>query len=137
MTPGGIVAAARRGTGVFVVSAAAGAGWPDALAWPSAVVALVLFAVGCVAFVRALLLAAQRSRREELDVAGVFFLGGHAPAEVRRALLGALAVQVVVAIVAASVRPFTPLAFGVLAPVYGLGLSGLWGATAGTFPRKG
>lgn len=136
MTPDRVIAAARWGTGVFVVAAAAAAAWPGPLAWPSAVVALVLFALGCTAFVRALLLAAGRSRYEVLDLAGVFLLGKSAPSVVRRQLLGALAVQVVAALVTASVRPFTPLAFGVLAPVFGLGLCGLWGASAGTFPRR-
>jgi hypothetical protein len=99
-------------------------------------VALVLFALGCLAFVRALLVAADRSRREELHLAGLFALSGSAPTPVRVRLLGALAVQVVVALVTASIRPFTPLAFGVLAPVFGVGLCALWAALAGTFPPK-
>jgi hypothetical protein len=48
-----------------------------------------------------------------------------------------LAVEILVALTTASVRPFTSLAFGVLAPVYGLALAGLWGAQYGTFkPRR-
>ena len=74
---------------------------------------------------------------EELSVAGVFFLSGSAPAPVRRALLGDLTVQVVVALATATARPYTPLAFGVLVPVFGLGMCGLWGATAGRFPPRG
>ena len=66
-----------------------------------------------------------RSRREELSVAGLFLLSGSAPSDVRRLLLGALAVQTAVALATASVRPFTPLAFGVLVPTFGLGLCGL------------
>ena len=56
---------------------------------------------------------------------------------------GALGVQVVVAVVTAISRTTTDgrtgstLAFGVLAPMMGLGLNGLWGATHGTFaPRQ-
>ena len=56
---------------------------------------------------------------------------------------GALGVQVVVAIATAISRTTTDgrtgstLAFGVLAPMMGLGLNGLWGATHGTFaPRQ-
>jgi len=45
-------------------------------------------------------------------------------------------VEVVAAIVSASIRPFTPMAFGFLVPVYGLGLCGLWGARYGTFAPR-
>jgi hypothetical protein len=44
---------------------------------------------------------------------------------------------VVVAVATAAVRPFTPLAFGILVPLYGLGLAGVWAAAFGTFgPRR-
>jgi hypothetical protein len=39
--------------------------------------------------------------------------------------------------VTSAVRPFSSLAFGVLVPVSGLGLMGLWGARYGTFPPRG
>jgi hypothetical protein len=45
-------------------------------------------------------------------------------------------VQVVVALVTAIARPFTGLAFGILVPVFGLGLAGLWGARRGSFPSR-
>ena len=54
------------------------------------------------------------------------------PGRCRCALLGALAVQVVVAVATAAVHPFTSQAFGVLVPMFGLGLAGLWGARYGT-----
>ena len=34
------------------------------------------------------------------------------------------------------IRPFTPLAFGILVPMLGLGLIALWGARHGTFPAR-
>ena len=37
-------------------------------------------------------------------------------------------------VAAASIRPFTAVAFGILAPMLGLGLMGLWGARHGRFP---
>ena len=46
------------------------------------------------------------------------------------------AVQVVVALVAAAVHPFTPLAFGTLVPMVGLGFSGLWAVRHGLFPAR-
>ena len=104
----------------------------------SAVVDLVLFAAGFLAFCWSLLRAADRSRDEELSVAGLWFLAGSsAPRSVQRDLLVPLGLQVVVAVATAAVRPFTPLAFGILVPLYGLGLAGVWGAAFGTFgPRR-
>jgi hypothetical protein len=52
-------------------------------------------------------------------------------------LLVPLGIQIVVAVATAAARPFTPLAFGILVPLYGLGLAGVWGAAFGTFgPRR-
>jgi hypothetical protein len=100
-------------------------------------VSLALFVLGTAAMALALLRAAGRSRTDEVTVPGVFFLTESAPPAVRRHLLGALAVQVVVALATAAARPFTSLAFGILVPVYGLGLAGLWGARHGQFgPRR-
>ena len=131
-----IIRAANVGTAVFTVVAVAAAALPDQLAVVAGGVDLVLFAAGIVAFVGALLKAADRSRTEAVTLAGVFWLSGTAPREARRPLLGALAVEVAVALVTAGVRPFTGLAFGVLVPVYALGLTGLWGARHGTFAAR-
>lgn len=134
--PDPLVRASIVGTVVFTVVAVAAAAVPDTLAVVAVVVDLVLFAAGCVAFALALLRAAARSRTDELTLGGLFWLTGAAPAPVRRALLGAFGVQVVVALATASARPFTGLAFGILVPVYGLGLAGLWSARTGTFPPR-
>ncbi len=126
------------GTAVFTVLAVGAAIVPDALAPASAVVDLVLFAVGILAFCWSLLRAADRSREEELSVAGLWFLaGGSAPRAVQRDLLVPLGIQIVVGVATAAVRPFTPLAFGILVPLFGLGLCGVWGAAFGSFgPRR-
>jgi hypothetical protein len=124
-------------TGAFVVVSALAAAWPDTFMPLSVPVDLVLFAAGCGAFVWGYALAIGRSRSETVTMAGLFFLGeGVAPPDVTRLLRGALAVQVVVAVVAASVRPFTALAFSVLVPMLGLGLMALWAARHGRFPAK-
>lgn len=136
-TPGrAIVRASWAGTIVFLVAAAAGVADPDTFESVVTGVAVVLFAAGVVAFLWAFVRAAGRSRTDELSVAGVWFLSGSAPPKVRRNLLGSLAVQVVASVAAASIRPFTGVAFGVLVPVYGLGLAGVWGAAHGTFPPR-
>ena len=132
----GIVNLAWAGTGAFVAAAVAGVLAPDALGPILAGVSIVLFAVGCVAFLWAYAVAVSRSRYDQVSIAGLYFLQGSAPPEVRRRLLLALVVQVVVAVAAASIRPFTSVAFGVLVPVFGLGLCGLWAARYGTFEPR-
>jgi len=129
--------AAVWSTGLFVVVSLLAAALPDTFMPVSVPVDLVLFAVGCGAFVWAYGLAIGRSRYEVLTMGGVVFLGdGVAPPEVTRLLRLTLAVQVVVAVAVAAARPFTALAFSVLVPVLGLGLMALWGARNGCFPAK-
>jgi len=96
-----------------------------------------LFVVGCGAFLWAYAVAVGRSRYEALTMGGVFFPGSDvAPARAVRMLRLCLLAQVVVAVVAASVRPFTPAAFSVLVPMLGVGLMALYGARYGRFPAK-
>lgn len=127
----------RRGTAAFAVAATAAAAFPDQAARPAAVLDLVLFAAGLVALLVAYARALGRSRTEAVDVVGAFLLGGDvAPQAVRRELRRLVAIQVVVALVTASIRPYTAVAFGVLVPLYGIGLAGLWGATHGRFGAR-
>lgn len=102
--------------------------------WLSAAPALVLLALGCVAFLWAFAVAVERSRTEAIGVGGLFFLEGCAPRRVQLVMMASVAVQTVVPLGVAIFRPFT--AFAVLAPVWALGLAGLWGARHGTFPPR-
>jgi hypothetical protein len=133
-----IVWASLAGTAVFVAVNSVEAIALGGTRPVGVVLDLVLFAVGCVAFFWAYAVAVARSRTEEIGVGGLFFLAGTvAPAKIRLLMDGALGVQCVVALVTASVRPFTTLAFGILVPMFGLGLNGVWGARHGTFgPRR-
>lgn len=130
-----IVRAAWVATAVFVVATGLGV-VVEPLRPVAAVVGVALFVSGTVVFLVALLRAARRSRHDELTLGGIFFLQGSAPKDVRRHLLGSWAVQIVAAFTGAGIRPFTALAFGILAPVYGIGLAGLWGATHGEFAAR-
>ena len=142
------------GTALFVVSSVAAAvvfdGW---IKVQGAVVALGLFAVGVAVFLWGYWAAVQRSRRDEMAVAELYFLMGQSiPRRVKRIMNGCLLVQTVVALATALARPTTPasdaidgaggstagstLAFGVLVPVLGLGLNGLWAAVHGRFPPR-
>jgi hypothetical protein len=122
-------------TAVFVVAAVMGVLDPDGLAWGTAVVSVVMFLVGCITFLWAFAIAVGRSRLEAVTLGGVYFLAG-APPSARRPLLGALAVQVVVALTAGIVRIYTPVAFVALAPMFGMGLAGWWGARYVAFPPR-
>jgi hypothetical protein len=123
------------GTALFTVTAFGGVA-VDAVVAVSTPVAIVLFLAGVVLFARAFLYAVNERRTELIGVGGLFLLLGSAPRRVQWHLLGSLAVEIVVAFVTASLRPYTALAFGALVPMYALGLCGLWAARYGTFPPR-
>lgn len=133
----GVVNIAWLGTGLLVGTSAASALAPDTFGLPHAVLSCLLFAIGTGALLWAYALGITRSRTDDVSLGGLFFLSGDAaPGEVRRPLRLALLVQVVAVVAAASIRPYTVVAFGILAPMYGLGLMGAWGGRYGRFgPR--
>jgi len=120
-------------TAVFVVTATAATISPGVLRWPALAVALSMFGAGCLVFLWAFVVAIGRSRTDAIGIGGLFFLAGSAPRRAQGHLMGSFALQVVVAIASASLRTFTTLAFGALAPVLGLAMAGLWGAKFGRF----
>jgi hypothetical protein len=140
------------GTVLFTVSAVLAAVVFDGPAKVQGVVVdLALFAIGVTAFLWGYWVAVQRSRQDELSVAELYFLLGAAiPRDVKRTMNLCLLVQTVVAVATAMTRLTTPsdtassgssagstLAFGVLVPMFGLGLNGLWAAVHGNFgPRR-
>ncbi len=102
-----------------------------------AVFSLICGAAGCGAFGIALVAGAKRSRHSEMTMAGWWFLAGTATRQIWCGLVGAVILQSVIAVVAASLVPFSSLAFGVLVPLLGLGICGSWGALFGVFPEIG
>lgn len=125
------------GTGVLLVASVAGAVAPDAAGTFTAVVSGVLFAIGVVLFLWGYATGVVRSREEQVTLGGLFFLSGTAPKVVRFRLRLAFAAQVVIAVAAAAIRPYTSVAFAVLAPMLGVGAMAMWGARHGTFFAKG
>jgi len=132
----GIIRASDVVTILFTVVAVTCAVFLDHLNALVVAVSLLLFLAGCVTFLWAYAIAVGRSRTDAIGIGGLYFLQGSAPRAVQVRLLGALTVQVTVAVATAAVHPFTSQAFAVLAPMFGLGLAGLWGARYGEFgPR--
>ena len=108
-----------------------------------AIVDLLLFAVGVATFIWGYFSAVQRSRSDEISVAALFLLiDGAASKSVMRIMNAALAIQVIVGLGGAIIRRSTDgvagstLAFGVLVPLLGLGLNGLWASKYGTFGKR-
>lgn len=141
-----IVFADAAGTAVFVVTLAIGTAWREDR--PAqvlvVVVSMLLFAIGAAACLWAYTTALERSRTEEVGVANLYLLTGSTVSKVaKRSMSGLLAVQVVVALAAASIGAaglsgdtLNALAFGVLVPMFGLGMNGLLASRHGSFgPR--
>jgi hypothetical protein len=133
----GFVKLAVGGTAAIVVTSVAAAAAPETFGPAHAVLSVVLFVVGTGAMLGAYALGVARSRTELVGIPGLFLLADDvAPPAIRRVLRGATVVQVVAAVAAASIRPYTEVAFGILAPMFGLGLMGLWAGRYGTFPPR-
>lgn len=131
----GIILASWTGTVVFALTSALAVAVHQ-VDFLALIVALALFAAGTVGFFVAFVGAVNRSRTDEIGIMNLFFLDRSAPRPVRRSLLASLAVEIATAIAAAAIRPNTSVAFGILAPVYGIALAGVWGARHGTFPKR-
>lgn len=134
---GGLVNLAFVGTGALVATSVAATVLPDTFGMVHAGLSMALFVVGTGAMLWAYALGVSRSRTELIGIPGLFFLAsGAAPRASRRALRIATAVEVVAVVAAASIRPFTEVAFGILAPMFGLGIMGVWGGRYGEFPPR-
>lgn len=107
------------------------------------VVDLTLFAVGVATFLWGFSVAVSRSRTDSIGVGQLFLvLGPIAPRGVKAVMWSCLTAQVLVGLAGALARPETDgrpgsaLAFGVLVPMFGIGLNGWWGARHGRFAAR-
>jgi hypothetical protein len=108
------------------------------------IVSVVLFAIGIVTSLWAYAAALERSRVEEVGVANLYLLTGNTASKpVKRSMTLALATQVTLALVGAIIgvaglkgHEVNALAFGVLVPMFGIGMNGAWAARYGSYgPR--
>jgi hypothetical protein len=128
-----IIASAWIGTAVFVLATVVATFVPAARI-PVVVVDLLLLLAGSGLYFWGWGVAAGRSREDQITLWNLILLEDVAPNPVRARLLGALAVEVVVA--AATCWITAALAFGWLVPVWGLAHCELWGARYGVFPAR-
>ncbi len=146
--PGGrdpIVVTDLAGTCLFAVAGAVAIasrhGWSDAVL---VVVSLVLFAVGVGVALWAYAVAVERSRTDEIAVAGLYLLAGPvAPRSVKVRMNLAVVAQVIIALVVAIAGASglrhgqkNVLAFAALVPMFGVGMNGLWAAKRGSFGAR-
>ena len=120
----------------FIVFAIVAAAAPDALRIPFAVFSCALFAIGTFAFLGAYGRALSRSRTDAITIPGIYGLSGSSPKGVQWRFHLVTLVQTVAAVTTAAIRPFTAQAFGILVPMLGLGLGGLWAARYGVFGER-
>lgn len=98
---------------------------------------IAVFLAGAALFAWAFLIAAGRSRREQVTVVGAFFLGEESIGkDDRRWAYRLLFVQSVIGLVAAAADPYTAMAFGVLVPMWGLGVVAFLGSAHGVFASR-
>ena len=96
------------------------------------VVDVLLFLAGIVVFLWGFAVAlARNAQGDDIVVSSLFLIQGPVPRPVRRHLFTALAVSVVIAGATG-----TSDAFGILVPMFPLGLIGFWGARHGAFPPR-
>ena len=140
-----IVRANIAGTALFVATAVfAAAIFTTPAQWVGASTAMALFAIGVFAFLWGFWNAVQRSREEEVSVTQLFMLlGTPTPSSVRRPMLAMLLVQVTTAFATTFWRldgpdgtPGSSLTVGLLVPMFGLGMNGLWAAYHADFDDR-
>lgn len=102
----------------------------DTAALANLVVSSVIFGGTCLLFVIGFLLAAARSRNDDMHLAGLFYLSRVAPDRVRRAFMGLWFIQMAIGVVSI---PFTAPPFGVMATMFGVFVNMVWSARHAAF----
>ncbi|MDA3040000.1 MAG: hypothetical protein O3C27_10830 [Actinomycetota bacterium] len=136
-SPARLLRAAKVGVILHLIATAASLAPSDRAVDVGVGINLMLFLVGTGVFVAAFLIAASRSRGEEVWFGGAFLLnGGVVDRRARCTLRTCLGIQVLIGLVGASLKPFSPAAFSVLAPLLGVAVMALFGSRYGRFPSR-
>ncbi len=99
-----------------------------------AVISAILFFVGAIILGLGFWNGIQRSRIEDVKLAGLLCVDtSHVPSQARKKLWLAIVLQIVVSFGIAALRPFTQQAFGTLVPTLGIGVAALWGSRFAKF----
>ncbi len=97
----------------------------------------LLFAAGIGFFLLGFWNGVQRSRLETVTLPGLLAVStAHVSRALRRSVWSVTIAQVVVAVIAGSVRPFTEQAFALLVPMLGIGVAALVGSRAAVFHSR-
>ena len=127
-----IVVTSWAGVALFFLTAVPAAAGVAGFDVAALVVDVLLFLAGIVVFLWGFAVAlARNAQGDDIVVSSLFLIQGPVPRPVRRHLFAALAVSVVIAGATG-----TTDAFGVLVPMFPLGLIGFWGARHGAFPPR-
>lgn len=104
---------------------------------PFAIVSALMFFAGTAIAALGLWNGIQRSRDEEVTLGGLTAVDTRSvPKAARRSLWFAIVLHTVLTIVFAALRPFTAQAFGLLAPMFALGLAMLWASRHANFSPR-
>lgn len=104
---------------------------------PFAVVSSILFFVGTALSALGLWNGIQRSRVDDVSLAGLVAIDTRfVPKRVRNILWAVIVGHTTITIIAATQRLFTAQAFGLLAPMFGLGVALVWASRHATFARR-
>lgn len=133
----GLVRLSWQVTGAFLAATMVTDFAADSLDTVYAVMCAVAFIAGFGLFCLGFWNGVQRSRVELVTLPGLLAAStANVPKSLRNQAWLALIAQIVIAVVAASLRPFTAQAFGLLVPLFGLGINTLLGSRqAQFFPR--
>lgn len=114
----------------LVITVVAVIGDSDGVALANLVVTGALFVGTCILFIVGFLLAAARSRDDDLHLSGLFYLTAVAPDSVRRAFMGLWFAQILIGI---ATIVWTAPPFGVMATMFGVFVNMVWSARHGSF----
>ena len=128
---------AWQSTLLLVVVAAFGLMAPESSRLFVVTASLTMFVLGLFLFEFGVMYGLRRSRVETVTVTGLFLLQNSAPRSIQRQFAWSTIAQLVVAFTAAALRPYTDIAFVILAPMLPVGSAALWSAQHGFFPERG